>query len=120
VIDLQQLHGCTVDFDERDQHTRTRAVRFDADVLTDERGGEIVDFESDVRHRLHEIGIRRVVPVALPLDPERIVLVIADRDLQMRERNLAVERANGGDPDVIELGFHAPRLPDPSRCPPAI
>ena len=38
-----------------------------------------LDLEGHVRHGLDQLGVGRVVPVALPLDAVRIVLVIADR-----------------------------------------
>jgi hypothetical protein len=73
VVDLQQLDWRAVDFDERDGHATARAVRFDDDALTFECSREVVDLERDVRDGLDELRVRRVVPIALPLDPERIV-----------------------------------------------
>jgi hypothetical protein len=37
------------------------------------------------------------------LDAEGIVLMVADGDLEVRKRDLAVERFGRRDPDVVEL-----------------
>jgi hypothetical protein len=42
-------------------------------------------------HRLDQVRIWRTVPVPLPLDTERIIQMIADCHLQVRQRNLAFE-----------------------------
>jgi hypothetical protein len=68
-----------------------------------ECGREVVDLERDVRDGLDEVRVRRVVPIALPLDPEGIVLVITDGHLQMRELDLALEAIGCRDADVVEL-----------------
>jgi hypothetical protein len=69
VVDLHQLDRRPVDFDERDGHTETRTVRLDDDAPALKSGREVVDLERDVREGLDEVRVRRVVPVALPLDP---------------------------------------------------
>src|SRR5262249_36069448 len=102
VVDLHELHRRAVHLDECDQHTATRTVRFDDHVLILECAREIVDFECDMGHGLHEVRIRRVVPIPLPLDPERVVLMVAHGDLQMRHRNLAGEPLLRRDTDVVE------------------
>ena len=92
MVDLHELDGCPADLDEGDGNTRAGTVRLDDDVMTLEGGRQIVYLERHVRHRLDQVGIGGVVPVPLPLDAERVVQVIADGHLQVRQRNLAVER----------------------------
>jgi hypothetical protein len=62
-----------------------------------------VQLEGHVRHGLNKIGIRRAFPVPLPLNAKRIIQVIADGHLQVRQRHLALERVNGRNSDMVEL-----------------
>src|SRR5262245_42472312 len=55
-----------------------------------------------MRHRLHQIGIGCILPITLPLDAERIVLMIADHDLQVRQVDLALAPACGRNDDMVE------------------
>ena len=65
-------------------------------------GQLLIDLEGRMRHRLHQIGIRCILPITLPLDAERIVLMIADRDLQVRQVDLASEPSRGRNADMVE------------------
>jgi hypothetical protein len=103
VIDLHQLDGCPSHLDESDPDARAGAVRFDEDVLTLQRLLQIVDLEGDVRDGFHHLGIGCAFPIPLPLDPERIVLMITHRHLQVRQWDLAVEPRCGRDTDVVEF-----------------
>jgi len=62
---------------------------------------KIVNLKRDMCDRLCKIRIGRSLPVPLPLDAERIVLVIAYGELEVRQRNLALEGARRGNPNVI-------------------
>src|SRR5262249_35980181 len=55
-----------------------------------------------MRHRLHQIGTGAILPITLPLDAERIVLMIAHRDLQVRQVDLALEPSRGRNADMVE------------------
>jgi hypothetical protein len=55
---------------------------------------------------LHKL-YRRAVPVSLPLNAERVVLVIAYGDLQMRQWDLAVEPGGRWYADVVVLHCQA-------------
>src|SRR5215831_7474603 len=55
-----------------------------------------------MRHRLHQIGTGCILPITLPLDAERIVLMIAHRDLQVRQVDLALEQSRGRNGDMVE------------------
>src|SRR5215467_7672503 len=55
-----------------------------------------------MRHRLHQIGTGCILPITLPLDAERIVLMIAHRDLQVRQVDLALEPSRGRNADMVE------------------
>src|SRR5262249_23192216 len=55
-----------------------------------------------MRHRLHQIGIGCILPITLPLDAERIVLMIAHRDLQVRQVDLALEPSRSRNADMID------------------
>src|ERR1700734_2811026 len=59
-----------------------------------------------MRNGLHQVWDRRAVPVSLPLNAERVVLVIAYGDLQMRHRDLAVEPGGRWYADVVVLQYH--------------
>ena len=111
VIDLHEFDRSPADLDERDDHAAAGTVRLDDDVLARDGGRQVTDLERHVRHRLDQVGIGRVVPVALLLDAERIGLMIADGHLQVRQRDLAVEGTRGRDPDVVEL--HRINIPRP-------
>src|SRR6201987_408682 len=103
VVDLHELDRRPADLDEGDHDATAGTVRLDNDTLVLEGGGQGVDLESHVRHGLDQVGIGRILPVALPLDAERISLMIADGHLQLRQRDIALERTRGRDPDVVEL-----------------
>src|SRR6185437_6538453 len=103
VVDLHELDRRPADLDEGDQDATAGTVRLDNDVLVLEGSAQVVDLESHVRHGLDQVGIGRILPVALPLDAERISLMIANGQLQVRQRDLAVEGTRGRDPDVVEL-----------------
>src|SRR5262245_48308738 len=55
-----------------------------------------------MRHSLHQIGTGCILPITLPLDAERIVLMIAHRDLQVRQVDLALEPPRGRNADMVE------------------
>src|SRR5215813_8949396 len=55
-----------------------------------------------MRHRLHQIGTGAILPITLPLNAERIVLMIAHRDLQVRQVDLALEPSRGRNADMVE------------------
>src|SRR5262252_6655757 len=55
-----------------------------------------------MRHSLHQIGTGCMLPITLPLDAERIVLMIAHRDLQVRQVDLALEPSCGRNADMVE------------------
>ena len=55
-----------------------------------------------MRDRLDQVRVGSVFPIALPLDSERIVQVVADGHLQVWQRYLTIERVRGRDADVIE------------------
>jgi hypothetical protein len=67
-----------------------------------DRSREIADLERDVGDGLHEFVVRRLVPVAHPLDAERIAVVIATRQVELGKRDLAVEGLVSGDPNMVE------------------
>jgi hypothetical protein len=46
-----------------------------------------------MRYFLDDVGIWRVFPIPLPLDAERIVLVIAHGDLQARKIDFSIKAA---------------------------
>lgn len=71
--------------------------------MTMDCGLEIVDLKGDMRHRFHKLGNGGVVPVSLPLDAERIVLVITDSNFEVREWNFALEMAGGRNADMLEF-----------------
>jgi hypothetical protein len=75
--DLQQLDWRDVDLDERNRHSNAWAVGFNDDAVSLECRREVVYFEGNVWHGLDKVGVGRIVPVALPLDTEGVVLVIA-------------------------------------------
>src|SRR5215472_7040248 len=102
-IDAHKFDRRSANLDEGDGYAVAWTIWFDDDVLAFEGGSQIVDFEGHVRHRLDQRGIRRIVPVALPLNPEWVAQMIADRHLQMRQRYLALEGADRRDPDMVEL-----------------
>jgi hypothetical protein len=83
VIDLHQLDRCAAHLDEGHRDAGARLVGLDDDALAGERGVEVVDLERDVGDRLDELGVGGVVPVPLPLDAVRVVLVVADGDSQV-------------------------------------
>jgi hypothetical protein len=102
MVDLDQLHGCALDLDEGNEHAGARAVGRNDHVLVLDRSREIVDLKRDVSDGLHKFGIWRLVPVPHPLHAEGIALVIAARQVEMRERDLTVEGLCRGDTDVVE------------------
>ena len=74
-----------------DQHPFARNVWVNNHLLIPDHDIQVIDFESNVRNGLHQVWIRRAVPVSLLLNAERVVLVIAYGDLQMRQWDLAIE-----------------------------
>jgi hypothetical protein len=118
VADLHELDRSPLDLDEGDEHAAAGAVGLDDDLLAIQGGRQVVHLERHVRHRLDQVGVGRVVPVPLPLDAERVAQVIADRDLQVPQRDLALERARGRDPDVVVL--HRTTLAGRRRAPQSV
>src|SRR6202034_2485485 len=106
MIDLHQLHRRSVHFNHGNQHPSTRTVGSNDHLLVADRLREVVDLEGNVRNGLHQVWDRRAVPVSLPLNAERVVLVIAYGDLQMRHRDLAVEAGGRWYADVVVLQYH--------------
>jgi hypothetical protein len=102
-LDVHEFDRRTADLDEGDGYAAAWVVRLDDDPLAFEGDRQIVNFECHMRHRLDQFGIRRIVQVALPLNTERVIQMITDRHLQMRQRNLTVEGADRRDPDMVEL-----------------
>src|SRR6516165_2166487 len=99
-IHLQQFYGCAVHFDECDDHAAAWTVGLDDDLLSLDCGLKIVNLKRDMCDRLYKIRIGCPLPVPLPLDAERIVLVIASGDLEVRQWNLALEGARCGNTNV--------------------
>src|SRR5215813_12359257 len=89
-------------FDESDSHARRRAVGLDQHRIAGHRKRQVVDLERHMRRRLHQIGTGCILPITLPLDAERIVLMIAHRDLQVRQVYLALEPSRGRNADMVE------------------
>jgi hypothetical protein len=79
-----KLNGRSAYLDERNEYPRTGYVRFNDDSLSFQRSSEVVNLENEVRNRLDEIRIGRVVPVPLPLDTEWVVAMVAYGHLQVR------------------------------------
>src|SRR5215469_16627574 len=93
MIDLHQLHRRSVHFNHGNQHPGTRTVRRNDYLLVADCLRQVVDLEGNVRNGLHQVWIRRVVPVSLPLNGEWVVLAITYRHLasaavESRQRNL--------------------------------
>ena len=84
VIDLHQLNRGSVDLHEGDDYAAAGAVRLNDDVMAVQRRLQVVNLECDVRHCLYQVWIRRAIPVPLPLNAERIVLMIAHGHLKVR------------------------------------
>jgi hypothetical protein len=91
VIDLHQFHRRSVHFNHGNQHPGARTVGRNDYLLASDCLRQIADLEGNVRNGFHEVWIRRVVPVSLPLNAEWVVLVIAYRHLQVWQWNLATE-----------------------------
>ena len=72
---------------------------------------EVVNLERHVGGVLDDLRNGRIVVVTCPLNTERIILVIADRDFQARDRNLAAKGALGRKSDVVVLELHVRILP---------
>src|SRR5262245_11607187 len=66
-----------------------------------------------MRDGLDEIRIRRTIPVAHPLDAERIALMVTHRDLQVRKIDFSLKAGRNRNSNVIEL--HSARLPADNR-----
>src|SRR5439155_10630271 len=100
-VDLKQLDGCAVHLDKGNQHAWTGGVRGDDHLLASDGHVEVIDLEGYMRNGLDKIGIGSALPVALPLNAEGILLVIADGDLQLRKRNFTLERRSRRDADMV-------------------
>src|SRR6516162_3270729 len=107
MIDLHQLHRRSVHFNHGNQHPSTRTVRRNDYLLVADRLRQVVDLEGNVRNGLHQVWIRRVVPVSLPLNAEWVVLMITYRHLQVRQWNLASEICGRRYPDVVVLHYRS-------------
>src|SRR6516165_1622222 len=105
MIDLHQLHRRSVHFNHGNQHPSTRTVRCNDYLLVADCLRQVVDLEGNVRNGLHQVWIRRVVPVSLPLNAEWVVLVITYRHLQVRQWNLASEICGRRYPYVVILHY---------------
>src|ERR1700733_393293 len=105
MIDLHQLHRRSVHFNHGNQHASTRTVRRNDHLLIADRLLQVVDLKGNVRNGLHQLWIRRVIPVSLPLNAEWVVLVVAYRHLQMRQWNLAIEICGRRYPDMVVLHY---------------
>ena len=73
---LEELHWCSVDQDERYKDAFGWAVRRYQHLLPNEGALEIVDFECNVRNRLHYLRQRAFRLETHPLNAERIPFVI--------------------------------------------
>ena len=102
-IYLEQFDWSAGDLDERDYHSRTRAVRRNDDVLPSQGLLQVVHLERHMRDGLDEVGIRRTLPVPLPLDAERIALMVTDGDFQVGKIDFPFEASCRWDANVIEL-----------------
>src|SRR5205823_4914750 len=96
-------------------------------VVALQGGRQVVDFEGRVRNGLHQLGLDGVGVITLPLDTDRIVLVIAHRDSKMRKGYFALEGVRGGNADVIEtppesdyLRGHGSSIPAEVRMKPSL
>ncbi len=98
-----QLYRRSVHFYEGDQHPSARTVRINNHLLIPDRVLQVIDLESNVRSGLHQVWIRRAVPVSLPLNAERVVLVIAYGDVQLRQWDLPIEPGGRWYADVVVL-----------------
>src|SRR5215469_8111038 len=105
MIDLHQLHRRSVHFNHGNQHPSTRTARRNHYLLVADCLRQVVDLEGNVRNGLHQVWIRRVVPVSLPLNAEWVVLVITYRHLQVRQWNLASEICGRRYPYVVVLHY---------------
>src|SRR5215472_14567001 len=103
MIDLHELDRGAADLDEGDDHARAGTVWLDDDMVALQGRREVVNLERHVRHGLYKIRIRCAFPVPLPLNAKWIIQMIADRHLQVRQRNLAFERLSRRDSDMVEL-----------------
>ena len=66
-----------------------------------------------MRDGLHEVGNRRTLAVPLPLDAERIALMVTHRGFQMEEIDFPFKASRCRNANMIEL--HSGRLPRISR-----
>jgi hypothetical protein len=82
-IYLEEFDRRASNLDESDYHSRAWAVRGNDDFVPAQGVFQVVYLEGHMRDGLHEIGIRRILPVPLPLDAERIALMITHRDSQV-------------------------------------
>src|SRR5271165_2800764 len=123
-INLHQLYRCAVHFNEGDQDTAAWTIGFDDYFLALEGSLKVVHLERNMGDGLHETRIGCVLPVSLPLDTERVILVVADGDLEVREWDLTLEWGRGRNANVVVLHhLSAPRfspqqfgrLPIPAR-----
>src|SRR5579862_6179157 len=99
MIDLHKLYRRSVHFNESDQHPGARTVGVNDHLLIPDRLLQVIDLESNVWNGFHQVWNWRAVPVSLPLNAERVVLVIAYRHLQMRQWDLPIEREGRRYPD---------------------
>ena len=80
-------------------------IGLDDHLLSLERFHKVVHFEGHMRDRLDEVGIGRSLPVPLPLDVERIALMVTHGNSQVGKIDFPFKATRCGDANVIE--FHS-------------
>src|SRR5262249_32316241 len=112
-IDLEEFDRRASNLDERDDHPRTWAVRGNDDFLPAQGVLQVVHLERHMRDGLHEVGNRRTLPVPLPLNAERIALMVTHRDFQVGQIDFPFKASRCRNANVIEL--HSARPPADNR-----
>src|ERR1700722_19552701 len=102
VIYLEEFDRSAAHLDESDYHSRTWAVRRNDDFLPAQGLLQVVHLEGHMRDRLDEVGIRRPLPVPLPLDAEGISLMVTHGDFQVGQIDFPFKASRCGDANVIE------------------
>ena len=64
---------------------------------------QVVHLERHMRDGLHQVGNGRTIPIAHPLDAERIALMVTHRDLQVGQIDFSFKVGRCRNTNVIEL-----------------
>jgi hypothetical protein len=130
-IYLEKFHRRASNFDESDDHSWTGAVRRNDHFLSAHGEIQVVHLECHMRDGFNQVGIRRIRPVPLPLDAERVALMVTHRDSQVGKIDFPFKASRCRNANVIEFhtaldtmflaGVSAPsepelRLHHQSRC----